>query len=163
MGDARSFFVRLERQELGAMVPVIDSFNHRNGRWHNTVASWVLHDGYTVSAKRDIVAGEQLYISYHDVEFGAPRIFEQYGFVEQTPALWWLDADGMRYRFVIMDDEGNVEWRGEKQGRVDFEAFVVHARPMLSRLLEKIAFLAEDAGKTASAHRELAVAYMKAY
>ena len=70
--------------------------NHRNGHWAN-IDSNSAHEGkdITVYAKRDIAAGEQLYLSYNECEdcdyaftYVLHHILRDYGFVEQYPRRW---------------------------------------------------------------------------
>merc|ERR1712238_350644 len=106
----------------------------------------VHEDTYYITATRDISEGEVLYMSYSE---GAPRMFSQYGFVEQAPALWWIDVPshrgegkiqrmnwtiGTQYEGEHKSPHGHVKWpEGDK---TDFEAFHNEAVDLLDKLLD---------------------------
>lgn len=93
---------------VSAMAPLYDLYNHRHGTWHNTAVSTRAYVEFTVSARRDISKGEQLYNIYG---YGAADIFRDYGFVEQTPQLW---------EFQIPADVGEEEEEQEEAIHVGF-------------------------------------------
>ena len=98
-----AYSLLVQRSWDDILVPVLDMMNHRNSgrhtQWHN-VDSTSIHDEtrdkIRVFARRDIEAGEQLYLSYnecadcHDIalQYGLQDIFRDYGFVEQYPQRW---------------------------------------------------------------------------
>jgi hypothetical protein len=100
--DAYLFYISRSWQDK--MVPVLDMFNHRNGKWLNieSTSAHDLHDDITAYALRDIKAGEQLQNTYsecmdEDCEYGeikyeylTQHIFKDYGFVELYPRRWRL-------------------------------------------------------------------------
>ena len=104
--DAYLFYI--SRSWSDKMVPVLDMYNHRNGRWLN-VESTTAHDydsdAVTAYALRDIAAGEQLQNTYsecmdEDCEYGeikytyvTQQILQDYGFVELYPRRWTLGPD----------------------------------------------------------------------
>jgi hypothetical protein len=119
--DAHLFYVSRSWQDK--MVPVLDMFNHRNGKWLN-VESTSAHDlqnDITAYALRDIKAGEQLQNTYSecmdkDCEYGEIKyvyltqsIFKDYGFVELYPRRWRLGS--ARY-------DKNIEPIDNKQGLI---------------------------------------------
>ena len=119
--DAYLFYISRSWQDK--MVPVLDMFNHRNGKWLNveSTSAHDIHNDITAFALRDIKAGEQLQNTYSecmdkDCEYGELRyvyltqsIFKDYGFVELYPRRWRL---GLR-RF-----DKNLESMDNKQGLI---------------------------------------------
>jgi len=55
----------VQRAEDNLMIPLYDMYNHRNGKWHNTMNHRVEEKEFYMTASRDIVAGEQIYNSYN--------------------------------------------------------------------------------------------------
>merc|ERR1719491_2344458 len=103
-----AFLFHVSRSWTDKMVPILDMYNHRNGRWLN-VESTTAHDlsqDITAFAARDIQAGEQLQNSYsecmdEDCDYGeikytylTPHILKDYGFVELYPRRWRLSGGG---------------------------------------------------------------------
>jgi len=103
-----AFLFHVSRSWTDKMVPILDMYNHRNGRWLN-VESTTAHDlsqDITAFAARDIQAGEQLQNSYsecmdEDCDYGeikytylTPHILKDYGFVELYPRRWRLGGGG---------------------------------------------------------------------
>lgn len=104
--DAYLFW--LSRSWTDKMIPVIDMYNHCNGKSKNveTTSAHYTDDDITAYAIRDIQAGEQLQISYSECmdkscDWGAIQynyvtqpIFTDYGFLEKYPRRWELGAKG---------------------------------------------------------------------
>jgi len=113
----------VQRSWDDVLLPVYDMMSHRNGHWLNTKTDASVHDGnpIDVQAKRDIKAGEQIYVSYNMCEdcaqrertYGTPEIFRDYGFVEDFPQQWIFDDISVGFRLDKRDDVGEVyltEW-----------------------------------------------------
>ena len=99
------------RQYRSIMAPYYDLYNHRNGRWHNTLVEAELFQKFKVYARTDIAAGGQIYNSYSDGPVS--EVFRDYGFVEQAPRTWHFDVpeveDGVSglypMKFMVDDDK----------------------------------------------------------
>eukprot|EP00747_Dinoflagellata_sp_TGD_P201669 gnl/TRDRNA2_/TRDRNA2_75144_c0_seq1.p1 gnl/TRDRNA2_/TRDRNA2_75144_c0~~gnl/TRDRNA2_/TRDRNA2_75144_c0_seq1.p1 ORF type:complete len:148 (-),score=25.36 gnl/TRDRNA2_/TRDRNA2_75144_c0_seq1:30-473(-) len=123
----------------------------------------------------NVTLGEQLYNSYG---YGSPRIFRDWGFVEQSPQAWWLyPAKDDRYEnqegslFEVHD--GEIVWPAPDQ--VDFEAFVRDAKDALDSIdsfsdpgvhdLDDVgqAYRAVYTGTSSTAVEHLARQYREAY
>lgn len=115
----------IQRSWDDLLLPVYDMMSHRNGHWLNTKTDEdaSVHDGTPIDvlAKRDIKAGEQIYVSYNMCEdctsrertYGTPQIFRDYGFVEDFPQQWIFDDISVGFRLDKRDDVGEVyltEW-----------------------------------------------------
>ena len=99
-------------QSRTIMAPYYDLYNHRNGRWHNTLVVAELFQKFQVYARTDIAAGEQIYNSYSN-QWAVSEVFRDYGFVEQAPRTWHFDVpeveDGVSglypMKFMVDDDK----------------------------------------------------------
>ena len=115
----------IQRSWDDLLLPVYDMMSHRNGHWLNTKTDEdaSVYDGTPIDvlAKRDIKAGEQIYVSYNMCEdctsrertYGTPQIFRDYGFVEDFPQQWIFDDISVGFRLDKRDDVGEVyltEW-----------------------------------------------------
>ena len=74
------------------MVPFWDSYNHRNGKWHNTQMTADEEAPFVMKASTLIRAGQQIYNSYGK---GTQRILIQYGFVEDFPQTWEMCGENI--------------------------------------------------------------------
>ena len=89
--SAKAALLVVQRSDDEKMIPVYDMYNHRNGRWHNTVTATTTGKDHVTRASRDIAAGEQIYNSYNFCKecggrrlgYGTGEIFRDYGFVDQ--------------------------------------------------------------------------------
>ena len=164
-----------DQQFHSGMVPVYDSYNHRNGRWLNVVYDPRMAGAFHMVARRDVAEGEQLYNSYGD---GAPDIFRDYGFVEQTPARWWLDegapdgeGGGERDFTFVVDDGGAGAGRFARLDRPRAaRAFAEAARRKQRELREhrervrsELGVVDRVMGEHAWPHAELAFEFRAAY
>lgn len=91
------------------MSPVYDLFNHIHMDLRNTnTDSGLDEDGHrmlSMTASKDIAAGEQLYNSYGREDVGS--MLRDYGFLVSPPHLWRITGqDGMTYSFLL-------DWSGE--------------------------------------------------
>ena len=109
---ARSGSSRSDRRGHLFLAPLYDLYNHRNGRFHNTLVKVVEEESIQIIAKRDIAAGEELFNTYGE---GTLELFRDYGFLEPRPRVWDLVSD---VRFVE-DEAGRVTWpaHGPPRGR----------------------------------------------
>ena len=112
-----AFLYYISRSWTDKMVPVLDMYNHRNGKSLN-VESTTAHtdEDITAFALRDIKAGEQLQNTYsecmdHDCDFGeikysydTAKIFNDYGFLEFYPRRWPLNPEGQNVIAEIDED-----------------------------------------------------------
>lgn len=76
---AKAALLVVQRSDDAYMIPAYDMYNHRNGKkWFNTKTTTTDGEHHLTRAKRDIKAGEQIYISYNhcaecrgrDTEYG---------------------------------------------------------------------------------------------
>jgi len=90
-----------QRSLDGILIPLYDMMNHRNGP-HLSMKSNSVHEDMKIVKVREIravSAGEELYDTYNmckDCEkrldsYGTPKIFRDYGFVDQFPQRWIFD------------------------------------------------------------------------
>lgn len=128
-----AYLTTVSRAWSDKLVPIFDMINHRSGRFAN-VDSTSVHgpDDVSVRATRDIVAGEQLYLSYMDCidekgfenEYVLPQLLRDFGFVDQYPQRWIfpgeVDDNGKGLVFDIdfaQPDGGHamaLTWRTEE-------------------------------------------------
>ena len=101
MEDAYLFL--LSRGWYDKLLPVVDMFNHRNGRWRNVEVT-TIDDGdrkdVAAYAWKDISKGDQLQYTYSECMddtcsyggikygFSTQSIFSEYGFTELYPQRW---------------------------------------------------------------------------
>lgn len=109
------------------LVPVFDMINHHNGpRYNNIIRSNHPDDGngYIVTANQDILAGQQLFITYNQCienepicaniskTFVTQHLFWEYGFVEDYPRRWaFLKLQDGTFEIIFeqnRDEHGNV-------------------------------------------------------
>ena len=118
------------------LIPVYDTFNHRNGRWNNVDNDEysVEHDKVRVYATRNIKAGEQLYISYNTCNdcggrldhYGTPEIMRDYGFVEEYPRRFFIPGVmAFELDFPTEEDSATADnlqltWLGRQEPQLDF-------------------------------------------
>ena len=153
----------LRRSWDDIMIPVFDMVNHRNGRWTN-VESNSAHEGkdIRVFATRDIVAGEQLHLSYNECTdchgyahtYTLPQIMRDYGFVEQYPQRWNFDYSWLMFEVdEVFDDDGEntggleVIWFSdppEFHGRHFLHGQMKRLQRMYDDVLAKAALLDSD-------------------
>jgi len=115
----------IQRSWDDLLLPVYDMMSNRNGHWLNTITDEDAsgHDDTPIDVleKRDIKAGEQIYVSYNMCEdctsrertYRTPQIFRDYGFVEDFPQQWIVDDISVGFRLDKRDDVGEVyltEW-----------------------------------------------------
>ena len=55
----------VQRAEDDLMIPLYDMYNHRNGKYHNTINHRVEGKEFYMTASRDIAKGDQIYNSYN--------------------------------------------------------------------------------------------------
>ena len=118
------------------MVPFYDMYNHRNGWYHNTVVEAWHKEGFVVRTSRAIGAHEQLYNSYG---FGAPDIFNDYGFIEQPRSQWYFFdpvSPHTRHDFELVEAAGGVKAK-LSDGAVPSD-FTAAARRALMRALSTV-------------------------
>jgi len=84
------------------LAPLYDLYNHRNGKYHNTLVKVEEGESISIIAGRDINAGEEIFNTYGE---GTLELFRDYGFVEPHPRVWNLG--GLRF---VEEDEGRVTW-----------------------------------------------------
>eukprot|EP00535_Pseudo-nitzschia_heimii_P009275 CAMPEP_0197177016 /NCGR_PEP_ID=MMETSP1423-20130617/2768_1 /TAXON_ID=476441 /ORGANISM="Pseudo-nitzschia heimii, Strain UNC1101" /LENGTH=559 /DNA_ID=CAMNT_0042626491 /DNA_START=51 /DNA_END=1730 /DNA_ORIENTATION=+ len=104
--DAYLFLI--SRGWYDKLLPVVDMFNHRNGRWRNVEITTINdEDGKDVAAYawRDISKGDQLQYTYSECmddtcsfggvkyTFSTQKIFSEYGFTELYPQRWVIICD----------------------------------------------------------------------
>ena len=89
------------------LAPLYDLYNHRNGKYHNTLVKVEEGESISIIAGRDINAGEEIFNTYGE---GTLELFRDYGFVEPLPRVWNLAS----LRFVE-DEEGRVTWRPDRR------------------------------------------------
>ena len=94
-------FAQLEWKNF--IIPGYDLIRHRNGRWLNTESDDPRNEelSFKVTASRDIMAGEEVYISEYSFEssepYGTPEILCDQGFVEQYPQRWVFEDEWMGF------------------------------------------------------------------
>jgi hypothetical protein len=134
--DAHFFY--LSRSWADKMVPVLDMYNHRNGKSLN-VEYTIVHsdDDVTAFALRDIKAGEQLQNTYsecmdYDCDFGEIKysyhtadVFNDYGFLEFYPRRWPLNPGNSKMIAEVDEDletgEKSFQWIFETPSEKDVE------------------------------------------
>ena len=84
------------------LAPLYDLYNHRNGKYHNTLVKVEEGESISIIAGRDINAGEEIFNTYGE---GTLELFRDYGFVEPHPRVWNLG--GLRF---VEEEEGRVTW-----------------------------------------------------
>ena len=130
-----AYRIVLSRGWVGTLVPGYDMVNHRNGqRWRNvdkiipkSPEDWdeenhlQNRNDFIVVAIQDISAGTQLHNSYNDcgpqdptcyalkVNYGTLDIFQEYGFVEDTPQTWVFETRIGEGAFGEDDDEDDED------------------------------------------------------
>lgn len=144
------------------MVPINDLFNHRGGNWTNVyVITPAKHGGVDVIASKNIAKGSQVYSFYKP---GAPWVFRDYGFVEQTPAIWWFDVPGERFEWTLEDERGRVTWHAalpRQPSAAHLRRFQTGARALLVQSEEKQR--EAIAISNSSRHQQLAATYQGEY
>ena len=118
------------------MVPILDMINHRNGRWLNVDSNSARdEEDITAFASRNIVAGEQLHLSYNECTdcqglahtYVLPHILRDYGFVEQHPQRWIFHADpDLVFELDTKHDTRNA---CEAAGKQDLTLFWLSGEP----------------------------------
>lgn len=63
--DERAALLVVQRAEDDLMIPVYDMYSHRNGKYHNIDNNREEGKRFYLTARRDIVKGEQIYNSYN--------------------------------------------------------------------------------------------------
>ena len=126
--DENAAMLLLSRGDDDRMVPLLDLYNHRNGKWFNTENYMVEGKKVQLRASRDIKQGEQIYNSYNMCNncqnraknYGTPEILRDYGFIEDFPQRWTFFPQGVR---IDLDENENGEikltWRknSEQKGK----------------------------------------------
>jgi hypothetical protein len=72
---AKAALLVVQRSDEYLMIPTIDFYNHRNGKWLNTESETVEGKHHITKATRRIEPGEQLYTSYNRCNECAGRKF----------------------------------------------------------------------------------------
>eukprot|EP00978_Attheya_sp_CCMP212_P038671 scaffold193915_cov36-Attheya_sp.AAC.1 len=119
----RAALLVANRMEDGQMIPYLDFFNHRNGHFTNAdIAVNAETDAFMVVAKRNIRAGEQIYMSrnmcldcahWEQNGYGTPELLRDHGFVEDLPQRWNFKLAGKRRVFDLLETpsgELEIEW-----------------------------------------------------
>ncbi len=163
------------------LIPVYDMMSHRNGWRMNTRSSPVHEDGaVTVSARRDIHPGEEMYTTYNLCEdcgaryhsYGTPEILRDYGFVEQFPQSWILHDVDVAFRIdeVLVDvdddddddhDDDHHDKDNTKKTKVKVTEWIQNKRPkdeesldalrdLLDQVLERKELLLDETTRDAS-------------
>ena len=160
--DAYLYWV--SRSWSDKMVPILDMYNHRNGKSLN-VESTSAHDldsDITAYALRDIKAGEQLQNTYsecmdHDCTFGeikyfynTARIFNDYGFVEFYPRRWPMNAEGQEDLVAEVDEDLET---GQKSFQWIFETPSQSTLDWMEDQLERLKDMDQDFRKAVAKHR----------
>ena len=159
-----AFLFYISRSWTDKMVPVLDMYNHRNGKWLN-VESTSAHDldsDITAYALRHIKAGEQLQNSYsecmdHDCTFGqikysyiSSSIFNDYGFVEFYPRRWPMNPDIQEE--LVAEVEEDLE-TGQKSFQWIFETPSQSTLEWMEAQLERLKVTEQDFRKAVANHR----------
>ena len=154
----------ISRSWTDKMVPVLDMYNHRNGKWLN-VESTSAHDldsDITAYALRHIKAGEQLQNSYsecmdHDCTFGeikysynSAMIFNDYGFVEFYPRRWPMNPDIQEDLVAEIDEDMET---GQKSFQWIFETPSQSTLEWMEAQLERLKVTEQDFRKAIANHR----------
>ncbi|KAJ1456031.1 hypothetical protein M885DRAFT_587338 [Pelagophyceae sp. CCMP2097] len=113
------------------MAPLYDLYNHRNGRWQNTLVEVQWGVAFSVRASRDIQKGDELFNSYGS---GTSALFRDYGFVENLPQRWGALPGGHDFELL---DNGHVQWHSKLPDRADF---LVDVQPVFDELDRKVEF-----------------------
>jgi len=155
--EVRALLLFVARADGHGLTPFYDMFNHRGGNWTSFDTSWTVGDRVLMTASRAVAKGAQLYNWFGD---GAPDTFRDYGFVEQTPALWYFFAQDRKHEWTIQDDAGLVQWPNSAfDDSSYFQTFIDAAEALLARI-EKAG--AKDAGKD-DTFAQMADAYHSAF
>eukprot|EP00543_Licmophora_paradoxa_P011678 CAMPEP_0202474902 /NCGR_PEP_ID=MMETSP1360-20130828/92621_1 /ASSEMBLY_ACC=CAM_ASM_000848 /TAXON_ID=515479 /ORGANISM="Licmophora paradoxa, Strain CCMP2313" /LENGTH=1346 /DNA_ID=CAMNT_0049102047 /DNA_START=198 /DNA_END=4238 /DNA_ORIENTATION=+ len=130
----------------GVMVPLLDRFRHRNGKyWLNTKQTTVHSDkkAFVLKANRDINAGEEIYKSFNECgndckvkqnlfTYGTAEIFRDYGIIENFPQKWYFGNEDQPLHFELYQafdqnglptDKIKLKW-DEKNEEEESEAIV---------------------------------------
>lgn len=138
------------------MIPMYDMMSHRNGRWLNSKSNSVhkKQNNITVSANRDIKAGEEIYMSYNFCadcankarNYGTAEILRDFGFVENYPQRWFFGTHGKR-KISFELDEGEdglvVTWLDQKPWK-KAKKFMVQSLDRLMDIGAIVLDVAED-------------------
>lgn len=158
-----AFLYYISRSWTDKMVPVLDMYNHRNGKSLN-VESTSAHDlesDIIAYALRDIKAGEQLQNSYsecmdHDCEFGAikysynsAQIFNDYGFVEFYPRRWPMNPADQE---LVAEVDEDLE-TGEKSFQWIFDTPSQATLQWMEAQLERLQGLDQNFRKAVADHK----------
>lgn len=150
--------------------------NHRNGKWRN-VENTSPHNGEDVKvyAYRDIVAGEQLYMSYTECNdrdcppslkytYLSHQILVDYGFVEQYPRRFFLEEERQLVAEIDIDETTGqkfLTWPLGKRPNFDQLNYMV---AQIKRLNELDEHLAKELPELESDHeRSVVAAWHSAY
>ena len=141
------------RADDDTMTPYYEIYNHRNGKWHNTILEW--HpSSYNVYAKKTIKKGDEIFNSYNmctvcggrkfSFEYGTSEVLNDYGFVESYPRRWIL-SDDIRFDLDEVDDgSGNLELTWDPRRRQPSAQLIKRVLvPELERL-EEISHTKDD-------------------
>jgi len=149
--DAYLFMVSRSWDDI--MIPVYDMIYHRNGKWRNVEATSAhVGEDIKVFAYRDIAAGEQLYISYSECDdedchgkkytYISPVILIDYGFVEQYPRRFFLEAEKELIAEVDIDETTGqkfLTWPLGKLPNFDQVNYMVAQLKRLSNMDDELA------------------------
>ncbi|CAJ1952697.1 unnamed protein product [Cylindrotheca closterium] len=95
----------------GLMIPTLDFYGHRNGKYLNTNVTVKKGEYVEIVASRKIEVGEGIYTSYSDCEgcdpqhkhYDMPDLFRDHGYLERYPQRWAIPGE-----CVYIEYNGNV-------------------------------------------------------
>jgi spermidine synthase len=119
----------VSRADDDLLVPVYDMYNHRNGKYYNTIMKPDRGHNYEVTARKDIQPGDQIYNSYNMCEtcggrkngYGTPEVFRDYGFLEDFPQRWNFEEQDFMFDLSVSETSGEIEvtWSEEDKPKSD--------------------------------------------
>ena len=130
-----AYLTSVQRNWNEKLIPLVDMLNHRNGHWLNTYGRNLNSDDsdepITLYALRDIVAGEEIYISYNKCEncflqqgafeYGTPELLRDNGFVEQFPQSWAFEDIDVSFEIEETEHNTSIKWIGYEPNVDDVE------------------------------------------
>lgn len=118
-----AYFFLLSRGWFDKLIPIIDMFNHRNGKHRNVEVTAIEDEEHDIAAyaTRDIQKGEQLQYTYSECmdrtcdfsnlryTYTLQHILIEYGFIELYPQRWEIDTFLTPPKEILLVDEGGPD------------------------------------------------------
>eukprot|EP00978_Attheya_sp_CCMP212_P007620 scaffold17663_cov54-Attheya_sp.AAC.3 len=129
-------------------IPIWDMVNHNNGRVNTEHNSFDSEEGAKVWASKNIMAGEEFFISYNvlaarsgtENKWGTPELLRDFGFVEPYPQRWTFRKPDIW--FEIHEKDGELEayfdkWKPDEESVKYLEEMLEQLEDLTAHVLKK--------------------------